>query len=289
MTTPQTDPTKGIKADDARPGKAAAPGAKPATRKTHGLDPAQRQAILDAQGSRCAICGTRQTGKPGGRLAVDHDHAHCPGRSGCVECVRGLLCVRCNNLLRSARDDKAILRKAISYLAGPRTPLGPKPAVDRPSTVPSASHLAMLFPNDDYRLLPMAGRRDRLFMNLLQDPLSPQTVAEVSWMENHDRTGLAMAMARMDRKGRNGSFEAWFRAAIDRILAGPDRATFAAAVRAEERRLASNQREPVIKIDPTSTRGTMDGRITVDGVNLEDINAFLRRKASQDALDQPTE
>ena len=43
MTTPQTDPTKGIKADDARPGKAAAPGAKPATRKTHGLDPAQRR------------------------------------------------------------------------------------------------------------------------------------------------------------------------------------------------------------------------------------------------------
>ena len=220
MTTPKTNPTKGIKAGDARPGKAAEPGpkpgAKPAKRKTHGLDPAQRQAILEAQGSRCAICGTRQTGKPGGRLAVDHDHAHCPGPSGCAECVRGLLCVRCNNLLRSARDDRAILRKAISYLAGPRAPLGPRPTVDRPSTVdrlstgPSPSHLAMLFPNDDYRLLPMAGRRDRLFMNLLADPLSPQTVAEVSWMENHDRTGLAMAMARMDRKGRNGAFEAWF-------------------------------------------------------------------------------
>jgi len=286
MTNPAT--TKAIRAGDARPSQAAEPGTKPATRKAHGLDPAQREAILEAQGSRCAICGTRQTGKPGGRLAVDHDHAHCPGKVGCAECVRGLLCVRCNNLLRSARDDRAILQKATAYLARPRTPRGPRPTGDRPPTGPSPSHLAMLFP-DDYRLLPMEGRRDRLFMNLLEDPLSAQTVAEVSWMENHDRTGLAKAMARMDRKGQKGAFEAWFLAEIDRIFTGPDREAFAKAVRAEERRLTSNQREPVIRIDPTSTRGTMDGRITVDGVNLEDINMYLRRKARQDALDQPTE
>jgi hypothetical protein len=257
-------------------------------RKAHGLDPAQREAILEAQGSRCAICGTRQTGKPGGRLAVDHDHDHCPGTFGCAECVRGLLCVRCNNLLRSAKDDPAILRKAIAYLVGPRPTRVPTPTSVRPSTTLSPDHLAMLFP-DDYRLLPMEGRRDRLFMRFLEDPLSPETVAEVSWMEDHDRTGLTKAMARMDRKGQKGAFGAWFRAEIERIFAGPDRGSFAAAVRAAERRLTSNVREPVIKIDPTSTRGTMDGRITVDGVNLEDINAYLRRKARQDALDQPTE
>ena len=42
-------------------------------------------------------------------------------------------------------------------------------------------------------------------------------------MENHDRTGLAKAMARMDRKGQKGAFEAWFLAEIDRIFTGPDR------------------------------------------------------------------
>ncbi len=264
-------------------------GPKPAPRKVHGLDRDRRQDILDAQGGRCAICGTRQTGKPGGRLAVDHDHSHCPGKRGCADCVRGLLCVHCNNLLRLAKDDPATLRKAISYLASPRTTRAPSSTSERPTTTQTVSHLAMLFPNDDYRLLPAGGRRDRLFMNLLEAPLSPQTFAEVSWMENHDRTGLAMAMSRMDGTRRKGAFEAWFRAEIERIVTGPGRASFAGAVRAAERRLTSNQHEPVIKIDPTSTRGTMDGRITVDGVNLEDINAYLRRKARQDALDQPTE
>jgi hypothetical protein len=28
---------------------------------------------------------------------VDHDHRHCPGTEGCRQCVRGLLCGKCNS------------------------------------------------------------------------------------------------------------------------------------------------------------------------------------------------
>jgi hypothetical protein len=247
-------------------------------RKRHGLDHARFEALLVRQGSRCAICHTRQTDEPGRRLAVDHDHAHCAAKSGCVECVRGLLCIHCNNILRSAKDDPAILRSAIAYLAGERVRWRPSPET-----------LAAIFPDDDYRLLPTNGRRDRLYMNLLEDPLAPSTLAEVGWMEEHDPTGLAMAMARMDRPGREGAFEARFRAEVEHLFAGPERDALAKAVGVEARRLTSIQRDPVIKIDPTSTRPTMDGRITVDGVNLEDINAYLRRQARGDSLDKPTE
>lgn len=37
----------------------------------------------------CGICG-----KPSKHL--DHDHACCPSRSGCRNCIRGGLCHRCN-------------------------------------------------------------------------------------------------------------------------------------------------------------------------------------------------
>ena len=85
-------------------------------RRRHGLGAPGIQSLLAAQGGGCAICGTPETGTAGGRLAVDHDHAHCPGKTGCPECVRGLLCVTCNNLLRSAHDDVAVLTMAIDYI-----------------------------------------------------------------------------------------------------------------------------------------------------------------------------
>lgn len=56
--------------------------------------------MLEAQGGGCAICGA--TAEDNGRaLAIDHDHACCPGSGArvgevCGQCVRGLLCSPCN-------------------------------------------------------------------------------------------------------------------------------------------------------------------------------------------------
>lgn len=84
--------------------------------RRHGVGKAGVVAILDQQGGGCAICGILYEDRPGHRLAMDHDHHHCPGKIGCARCVRGMLCNRCNNLVRLAGDDPALLQKAIDYL-----------------------------------------------------------------------------------------------------------------------------------------------------------------------------
>lgn len=65
-------------------------------KRLYGLTPELFDAILEAQGGGCALCGSNNNGK---RLHVDHDHACCPGRRSCGRCVRGLLCGPCNRLL----------------------------------------------------------------------------------------------------------------------------------------------------------------------------------------------
>jgi hypothetical protein len=74
------------------------------------------EAILARQDGVCAICrkafpSTRST-------HVDHDH-QCDhqgkGRSCCSDCVRGILCFRCNSLLQLL-DDKELLTAAVEYL-----------------------------------------------------------------------------------------------------------------------------------------------------------------------------
>ena len=83
------------------------------------------------------------------------------------------------------QDDPAILRSAIAYLSGEREPSRPSPET-----------LAALYPDDDYRLLPTNGRRDRLYMNLLEDPLAA----------NDPRGGRLDGRARPDRsRGSDGT------------------------------------------------------------------------------------
>lgn len=85
-------------------------------KKVYGLTRDDYNAILVAQGGACAICqGVRPY-----RLCVDHNHA--TGE------VRGLLCRRCNRLLRDVRDGWAILLAAAAYLDQPpvRDILGPR-------------------------------------------------------------------------------------------------------------------------------------------------------------------
>lgn len=80
---------------------------------------AERDRMLDQQGGVCATCKTDEPGVKG--WVIDHDHACCPesGRS-CGECVRGILCSRCNLTLGLLNDDLAILDSMKHYLRGDR-------------------------------------------------------------------------------------------------------------------------------------------------------------------------
>jgi len=81
-----------------------------------GVTPGQFAALLDQQGGCCAICGTTDPGKRDWN--VDHDHGCCPGRGNtCGQCVRGLLCGKCNLMIGGANDDPNILIAAARYLA----------------------------------------------------------------------------------------------------------------------------------------------------------------------------
>jgi hypothetical protein len=50
--------------------------------------------LLGFQQGRCAICLVADAGEKA--MHIDHDHACCPGRRSCGECVRGLVCSNCN-------------------------------------------------------------------------------------------------------------------------------------------------------------------------------------------------
>lgn len=69
--------------------------------------------IIIEQNNRCAIC-LGQNRK--NRFSVDHNHQCCKDKKSCGECVRGLLCIKCNILLGSSRDSILILESAIKYL-----------------------------------------------------------------------------------------------------------------------------------------------------------------------------
>lgn len=60
------------------------------------LSPEEYEKLLSSQDGVCAICKKSPKSR---RLAVDHDHSCCPGKSTCGECVRGLLCISCNSRL----------------------------------------------------------------------------------------------------------------------------------------------------------------------------------------------
>lgn len=53
----------------------------------------------------------------GHSLSVDHNHDCCPQQERtCGNCVRGLLCKRCNRLIGDAKEKPELLRAAAAYL-----------------------------------------------------------------------------------------------------------------------------------------------------------------------------
>jgi hypothetical protein len=71
-------------------------------RRRYGITAAEADAMLEAQGGLCAICGAAPAAQ------VDHDHD--------TGAVRALLCFNCNGGLGQFRDDPGVLRAAADYV-----------------------------------------------------------------------------------------------------------------------------------------------------------------------------
>jgi hypothetical protein len=92
-------------------------------KQTYGITLVEYDAILKAQDGKCAGCG----GVRPYNLHVDHDHrleafyveqGASPQEAARLS-VRGLLCARCNKVLRDVRDGGETLRRLADYLDDP--------------------------------------------------------------------------------------------------------------------------------------------------------------------------
>lgn len=72
-----------------------------------GLTPEELEAMFQAQGCVCAICGTDE---PGSIIGWNLDHCHKTNR------VRFVLCAHCNRGLGAFRDNPAVMRKAADMI-----------------------------------------------------------------------------------------------------------------------------------------------------------------------------
>ncbi|MDQ4090642.1 MAG: endonuclease VII domain-containing protein [Actinomycetota bacterium] len=93
-------------------------------RRKYGITLEEYEAMVEAQGGGCAICG--RVAPSGSSLHVDHDHD--TGR------IRGCLCFKCNNALGDLGDSPDTLVRAALYLS----PAAKEPTVaDRLARLPS--------------------------------------------------------------------------------------------------------------------------------------------------------
>jgi hypothetical protein len=75
-------------------------------KRKYGITIEQYDAMLEAQGGGCFICGR----PPREDISLHVDHDHFTGQ------VRGILCFRCNNALADFQEDPILLAKAAAYL-----------------------------------------------------------------------------------------------------------------------------------------------------------------------------
>lgn len=88
----------------------AKPDTKALLRSRRGIkNPEIVPALLEAQGNKCAICGTSEW--PGNGLHADHDHV--------TGMMRGMLCNPCNVGVGMFKDDLKRLSAAFEYLLNP--------------------------------------------------------------------------------------------------------------------------------------------------------------------------
>ena len=64
--------------------------------------------ILSSQDGLCAVCKLKK------RLYVDHDHSCCSGNITCGQCIRGLICQKCNMFMHYV-DEYDLFEEALLY------------------------------------------------------------------------------------------------------------------------------------------------------------------------------
>lgn len=105
---------------------------------TYGISLEDYNAILAAQGGRCAIC----RGKRSGNLDTDHDHKLAAATGDVRASVRGLCCRRCNRrLLPAATDSVEVLQRAIDYLLSPPARSVLASAASAPAVLDASTHV----------------------------------------------------------------------------------------------------------------------------------------------------
>lgn len=80
----------------------------------YNLSEERYDAILVSQGGVCRLC--KKVCQTGRRLNIDHDRRCCNGTFSCGDCIRGLLCTKCNRGLGLFCDDPELLRAAAEYV-----------------------------------------------------------------------------------------------------------------------------------------------------------------------------
>lgn len=80
--------------------------------RRYGVPRGWYRTTLAAQNGVCAVC--QQPPANARKMHVDHAHTHC--RTGCADCVRGILCSRCNTGIGMFMEDTERLNAAITYL-----------------------------------------------------------------------------------------------------------------------------------------------------------------------------
>jgi hypothetical protein len=94
-----------------RRGSSKRNGREARLRDRYGLTLAEYDALYAAQSGKCAGCGGSR------RYNLHVDHCHITERAAGVRAsVRGLLCARCNKVLRDVRDDCELLDRLADYL-----------------------------------------------------------------------------------------------------------------------------------------------------------------------------
>lgn len=95
-----------------------AAGRKCQLQRAYGLTVEVYEALLLAQGEKCAVCAlplaTVSDGFGTKKTRPHIDHCHATGK------VRGILCHHCNVMLGHAKDSTALLTAAITYLEASR-------------------------------------------------------------------------------------------------------------------------------------------------------------------------